>query len=324
MKTLYLNNAATSYPKPPHVKEALDRFLLSPPVTPGRAGFSAKGGDMVSQCRKRLARFLNARNPDDVCFTSGATESLNLAILGLNLDGGKVVTTTLEHNSVIRPLKQLEKEGRISLTFVPATSNGTLDNEALLSAVDETTRLVVLNHASNVVPSVTDIDSLVPAIRQKGVRVLIDASQSAGILPLDIGRLRPDLVALTGHKGLFGLPGIGALYIAPDLALKPLKTGGTGIRSNLLYQPEERPLHYEAGTPNLPGIAALDAGLRFIEEEGRERLFARKQAIFVRLRDILRELPGVILYGNGLSETGNAVLSFNFQGQDPDDVRYIL
>ncbi|MCP4547864.1 MAG: aminotransferase class V-fold PLP-dependent enzyme [bacterium] len=321
---IYFNNAATGYPKPPEVLAAFRRGLEEPPFDHSRSGHETAGEDPAATCRLRLARLLNVDDPADIALSSGATESLNLAIFGLDLEGGHVITSMAEHNSVLRPLKHLERTGGIELSIVPCDRQGRIAPEAVEAAIRPTSKALVLTHCSNVTGAVNDLTAISRISRDHGLSLLIDASQSAGAIPIDIAAIDPDLLAFTGHKALYGPPGTGGLYISKHCRLRPLVIGGTGVRSDLLEQPTDRPIRYEAGTPNLPGIAALSAGVDFVLRTGLETIRQRKRRIMKMLGDGLSRIEDLSIYGNPGAPTDGAILSCNIPGMDPEDAAYIL
>lgn len=321
---IYLNNAATSFPKPKRVIERLLACVQSIPFHSARTGHDADVEDVQTLCRKNIAELFKIDTPDNIVFTSGATESLNLAFNGLDLQGRHVIATDAEHNSVIRPLKTLEQEGRISLSFAPCNGNGIVDINCLINLITPHTKLIAVNHCSNVTGNINDIHRISNICRQKKITFLVDASQSAGLIPIDIKDCPIDFLAFTGHKSLYGIRGIGGLYIRDDLNIKPLKTGGTGIKSDLLFQPDERPLLYEAGTPNIPGIAALNAGLEFILEKGITHITEKKNRLFDHLLDALKQIPGIVFYGDYQTRYRSPIVSFNLTHVAPEDAGYIL
>lgn len=321
---IYLNNAATSHPKPKQVIESVMKCLSSIPFHSDRAGYETKTEDIKTHCRKNLAALLNIDNFQNIVFTSGATESLNLAFNGLDLQGKHVITTQSEHNSVIRPLKTLERDGGISLSFAPCDNNGIVDVECIADLIQHDTALIALNHCSNVTGNCNDINSISKIARVKNIILLVDASQSAGVIPIDLGNTPVDLLVFTGHKALYGIPGTGGLYLKEGLNIKPLKTGGTGINSDLLFQPDEMPMLYEAGTPNTPGIAALNAGVEFILEKGISTIAEKENHLIDHLVDRLMKINGIELYGDYQTPERSPVLSFNLPHITPDDAGYIL
>ena len=320
---IYLNNAATSYPKPERVIDAVTACISSVPFNSLRAGYEMAEGDVVYSCREKLSKLFNADNPRNIFFTSGSTESLNLALNGLDLEG-HVITTAIEHNSVYRPLKRLESRGAVELTVVDCDMKGFVEPESIRSAVTSNTRAIVVNHCSNVIGAILDLRAISGIAHESGALLIVDASQSAGALAIDVTDLNIDILAFTGHKSLYGLPGIGGVYVRDGIALEPLKVGGTGVKSDLLYQPEERPLYYESGTQNIPGIASLDAGLSFVLEEGIDKIRKRKKMLFGEMLGYLRGKRGIILYGSGDLEGREAIASFNIDGCSPQEIGYIL
>ncbi len=317
---IYLNNAATSYPKPDSVIKAVTKYINSLPLNPERSGFTGDEDNVIKKCRKNLALLFNIKNPDRVIFTSGATESLNLAIKGLELYKKHIITTRIEHNSVIRPLKHLEREGIIELSFVECNKQGYVGSDDIKKEIKENTGAIIVNHCSNVTGTVLDIKSISEIARTGNIIFIVDASQSAGTIPLDVTECNMDILVFTGHKSLYGLPGIGGIYIKEGINLKPLKVGGTGVRSDLLYQPEEVPMYYEAGTRNMAGIVSLCEGTSFILERGMNKIEEHKNKLVERAVRGLKEIPEIIIYGS----EGNSIFSFNIKGIKPEDAGYIL
>lgn len=321
---IYLNNAATSFPKPKEVTAAINDYLQFPPFHSGRVGFEMQAEDVITACRQKLAQLFNADNSDNIIFTSGATESLNLAILGLNLVGSHVITTAIEHNSVLRPLKTLERDGDIELAIVDCDQYGFVKPSDIADRIKRNTKAIIVNHCSNVTGSVLDLKNISDIAHSVNAFFIVDASQSAGVVPIDVHADGIDILAFAGHKSLYGIPGIGGLYLREGLRPKPLKVGGTGIRSDLLYQPEEIPMFYEAGTRNMPGIVALNAGVDFILRTGIDQIQETKLR---HTRRIIKEFdgnPDIILHNRNDLDNPSTVLSLNIRGMDPADVGYIL
>ena len=321
--TIYLNNAATGFPKPTSVSKAVGELIESPPCDHLRSGIDTKG-NTVDRCRRRIAELFNAPDPSRVAFTSGATESLNLAFKGLALHGSHVVTTAVEHNSVLRPLRTLERNAHISLTIVPCDPFGYVSTDDVAAAIRPNTALVVVNHCSNVTGTVNDIEAVGAVVRRCNAIFLVDASQSAGVYPIDVEKMNIDILAFTGHKALHGLQGIGGIYVRDGVEISPLKVGGTGIRSDYPFQPEELPLRFEAGTLNLPGIVSLEEGVKFIEETGMETARRYKESCVARLRDFLRRFNSVRLFPPAGCDVTTTILSFTINGVPPSDICYIL
>lgn len=291
---IYLDNAATSWPKPPAVRTALADSLVDYGANPGRGGhsFSLRTARMVLQARQALAAHFGSPAPERWIFTSGATDSLNLALAGLLRPGDHVIASSWEHNAVARPLHRLAQQGvQVSFLEQPPAEIAA----EIASQLRPNTRLVALAHASNVTGLVQPLDEVIAVCRAAGCRLLVDAAQTAGLLPIDV-RAGIDLLALPGHKSLYGPPGIGVLYVAPGVELQPSRVGGTGSHSESLEQPAVLPDQLESGTLNTPGIYSLWAGLQFVQAEGQSSLLQRELALAQRLVAGLREIPGLQVY----------------------------
>ena len=319
---VYLNNAATAWPRAPGVADAVADALSTVPAHPGRAG--GRATDVLTECRCRLAGLLEVEDPTRIILTVNATHALNLAIGGLAMGrGAHVVTTVTEHNSVLRPIHHLRKRRGLRVTVVKLGADGGLDAEAFERALGEEPALVAVNHASNVTGRVNDVGTLFEKAKSAGAITLLDASQSLGHVPVAPTALQADLVAFTGHKGLLGPPGTGGLYVAPGIELGQVLVGGTGVRSDLEMHPPEMPTRLEAGTPNVPALAGLAAALRWLELNG-ESHGQRESYLADRLRRALQELPGVTVFdrSGGVSRIG--VVSFRLAGWDVEDVGVAL
>ncbi len=321
---IYLNNAATSYPKPAEVVAGVMSYMDRPPIHQARAGLEMDQGDACAECRRALASLFVIDNYHQIVFTSGATESLNLFFHGSNLTGRHVVTTTTEHNSVLRPLKIMEREGSISLSIVKSDKNGSVSPDSISAAIRSDTAAVVVNHCSNVTGVVNDITAIGKIVQPSNALYIVDVSQSAGTIDIDVKESNIDLMAFTGHKSLFGLPGIGGAYISENVELTPLKTGGTGVRSDYLFQPESMPMFYEAGTQNIPGIISLNEGLRYIQKRGIAEIHSHKQRACHLMRSALATKPGLKLHPAAEYSEPITLFSFTINGMDPDDIAYIL
>lgn len=320
---IYLNNTATSFPKPPGVEKALNEFYKMPPCHSSRTGMEEDSEDVTYSCRSNLAQLLNAPEPMNFVFTSGSTEALNLAIKGLNLQGSHVVTTQIEHNSVIRPLKTLEQSGGITIDFAECDNTGYVAPEKIEELIRPETRAVVVNHCSNVTGARLDIKSIAEAAHRHNAVIVVDASQSAGYIAIDLKDWEIDYLAFTGHKNLYGMPGIGGLYMKEAFSLEPLKTGGTGVKSEVLVQPREMPMYYEAGTPNLPGIVSLNAGVEFILETGLEIIAGHKAGMVRRMIEELKDLEEIRIYTSYINNSLSN-FCFNLEGMVPEEVNYVL
>jgi cysteine desulfurase family protein len=308
----YLDNAATSFPKPEGVYAALDHFARNTLANPGRAGhkMALASEHALSDARHRLNRFFNGRNPDRWAFTLNCTDALNMAFKGVLNDGDHVVTTDLEHNSVSRPLVALAEAKRITLTRVTSDSGGTIDPEAIRAAIGPKTRLVAMTHASNVLGTVQPVAEVGRIVREHDLLFLVDAAQTAGVVPIDVQAMCIDLLAFPGHKSLLGPTGTGALYVGNRATLRPWREGGTGGDSLTPTQPSDFPHHLEGGTPNVLGVAGLVAGLDFVEERGLDAIREHEVALCDRLRNALAELPGFEVFGHADANRRVGAISF--------------
>ena len=319
---IYLDNAATSFPKAPGVGEAMGTFLATTAGNPGRSGHALAMGAqaVVTSTRRALASLLGVPDPSRVVFTGNATDGINVALWGLLAPGDRVITTGMEHNAVARPLVALGDIG-VTVTRVPCAPDGSLDladlKQALLAGP---ARLVVLTHASNVTGTILPIAAAARLAHEHGALVLVDAAQTAGALPIDAALLGLDLVAVPGHKGLLGPTGTGGLYVAPGIRLRPLRQGGTGTRSAEERQPEELPEGLEAGTLNTVGIAGLGAALAYLAQRGIEAIRGDEQALTRRLLDGLRAIPGLTVHGTGDAARQVATVSISLAGWEPVDL----
>ena len=320
---IYLNNGATSFPKPQSVIEAVKDCLLVPAHHGVRTGFKTDIGDHIYECRIALSKIFNIADPMQIILCSGSTEALNLVIRGLDLKGKHVIITSLEHNSVIRPLKRLEKEGEIELTIVECDKHANIDPQNIRSALRTNTKLIAINHCSNVTGAVADIKTIAKIAHENDAYILVDASQSAGNVPIKFDKWDIDFLAFTGHKSLYGIQGTGGLVLKKGIELEPLKVGGTGIHSDNLFQPEGMPLHYEAGTPNNPGIISLLAGVNWVMETGLDVIADHKKKLFDIIYSELKNIPGMICY-NLSKKNAYTNFCFNIEGIVPEEVGYIL
>ncbi|MGL6094354.1 MAG: aminotransferase class V-fold PLP-dependent enzyme [Fimbriiglobus sp.] len=299
---IYLDNAATSFPKPEGVYAALDRFARTALANPGRAGHRMATGaaHALTDARHRLNRFFGGVAVDRVVFALNCTDALNMAIKGAVNPGDHVVTTDLEHNSVSRPLVALANAGVITLTRVAADATGTVDPAAIRAAITAKTRLVAVTHASNVLGTVQPVAEIARACREASdtVLILVDAAQTAGVVPIDVQAMTIDLLAFPGHKSLFGPTGTGGLVVGPRAKLRPWREGGTGGDSTSPVQPAELPHHLEGGTPNVLGIVGMIAGLDFVQERTPDAIRAHEVELCDRLRDGLEAVGGFEFFGH--------------------------
>jgi len=326
---IYLDNAATSWPKPTAVTEAMSRFMLEVGANPGRSAhrLSIGAGRMVYETREAVARLFNLSDPLRVVFGLNATEALNLALWGILCPGDRVVTTSMEHNSVMRPLRALERERSVKVDIVRCSSEGFLDVDDVEAALRADTKMIVLNHASNVVGSVLPVAEVGRIAREHDVLLLVDAAQTAGAYPLDMEAMAIDLLAFTGHKALLGPQGTGGLCVGErvqETEMRPLKQGGTGSRSESEEQPSFLPDMCESGTPNTVGLAGLGAGVQYVIGRGVEEIRAHEVHLTRGLIAGMVEIPGVTVYGGLDAEMQTATVSFNIDGLAPSEVGLML
>jgi cysteine desulfurase family protein len=320
---IYFDNPATSWPKPPQVKEAMVKFMEEVGANPGRSGhvLSIEAARIIYEAREALSVLFHVKDSSRIVFTFNATESINLALKGLLKYKDHVITSSMEHNSVMRPLRDLEKRG-IALTVVPCFEDGTLDPREVEKQVQSTTKMIVLNHASNVTGTLLPIREVGKIAREYNLLFLVDAAQTAGVYPIDVEKDGIDLVAFTGHKSLYGPQGTGGLVIGERINEKemtPLKQGGTGSRSEFEEQPDFLPDRLESGTPNGVGIAGLLAGIQFVLGKGVEQIRQNENTLLEKLIMGLKKIPQVKLYGPERQEDRIATLSFNFIHLSPSD-----
>jgi cysteine desulfurase family protein len=314
----YLDHAATSWPKPPAVVEAMCAAIEQAGGNPGRSShrLAMRAGEAIYDCRENLAKLFGVRDPLRICFTSNATESLNLAIQGFLKPGDHAVYSAMEHNSVWRPLRELERRG-VRISMAPAGPDGVVRPESVASQLEPNTRLIVLIHASNVNGALNPIDEVGRMARERNICFLVDAAQTAGAVPIDVEAMNIDMLAFPGHKGLLGPQGTGGLYVRESILLEPLKMGGTGSDSESPLQPAFTPDRYESGTLNSPGIAGLNEGVKYLLQRGVGEIQRRERTFTERLLGGLAEIPRVRLYGPANPSERTGVVSFNIEGRDP-------
>ena len=322
---IYFDNAATSWPKPPAVRRALDEYFSDAGGNPGRSGhrMSIEAARLVENAREGLAQLFNAPDPSRIVFTGNATHALNLALYGIVHRGDRVVTTSIEHNSVMRPLRHLESMG-VELTIVRCRPDGTLDINRLNDVLHSGTRLLVTTHGSNVTGALVPIRPVASLARSRGILYLVDAAQTAGSVPIDVLKTDVDLIAFSGHKGLLGPTGTGGLYIREGVPLEPLMRGGTGSESAYETQPGFFPDMHESGTLNVAGIAGLGAGIRFLQDICVETVRAHEQKLVSQFTAGAREISGLTIYGPRDAALQCGVVSFNIDGALPSEVGLIL
>lgn len=320
--TIYLDNAASSCPKPPGVAQAVNRSLTELCANPGRGAhqLAVAAARSIYQAREEAARFLGIADSADLIFTQNATDALNTAMRGFLRRGDHVISSAAEHNAVARPLAALAREIELDVTLVPVSAAGLLDPDEVVATVTRHTRLAVFHHASNVTAAVQPVAQIGAALREKGVPLLLDAAQSAGAVAIDAASLPADMIACTGHKSLLGPQGIGLLYLAPAIDLRSTRQGGTGSSSELEQDALGRPDRYEAGTLNGPGIAGLAAGIAYIREQGIEQLARHKDALTQRLLTGLMSIGGVTVYGPPHGHERAPLVTFNIGELPSGDV----
>ncbi len=323
---IYLDNAATTFPKPREVLDRMVEVYARLGVSPGRGSYdlAVEAAALVQQVRQTVARFFGVPDPERVIFAANATDALNLAIQGMVRPGDHVVSTRLEHNAVLRPLYHLKQRGQIEYDLVPFDALGFVDPEAIAKAIRPNTRLVVLCHASNVLGTVQPAADIGRICAARGVPLLIDAAQSAGQVAIDMAAWHGSAVAFTGHKSLLGPSGIGGLALCPGLDVASTRFGGTGIESQSPIHTQTFPHRLEAGTLNLLGIIGLSAGLDYLQQEGMERTHQREMALIERLYEGLRSLPRVTVYGPPPGKRQTPVLACTIEGMVAADVGAIL
>lgn len=318
---IYLDNGSTSFPKPEEVYSYMDHFYRNFGVNPGRSGYDlcVEAGAIVDNTRKMLTDFFNGADPNHLCFSYNSTDALNLVIFGMLRPGDHAITTTLEHNSVLRPLYHLSQEG-VEVDYVPFDGAGFVDPEEIRKRFKPNTKLVILNHASNVIGTIQPLREIGQYCREAGIPFAIDASQSAGKIPIDMEEQFLDIVVFTGHKSLFGPTGIGGLYVREGIEIRHTRAGGSGILSALRTHVEEYPFRLEYGTTNTVGVAGLQAGLKWVLNKGVEEIHAHEMMLAHILRDGLNEIPGVTLYCLDDLENHISVLSLNIDGMEASEV----
>jgi cysteine desulfurase/selenocysteine lyase len=323
---IYLDNAATSYPKPDRVYEAVARTMREVGGNAGRGSHRHASGaeKRIRESRATVAGFFGISDPSRLVFACNATDALNMAIKGTIGHDDRVVTTCLEHNSVLRPLAGLETRLNISVTYVPVGKNGYVEPANFQKALETPARLVVLNHASNVLGTVQPLAEISAICRSHEVPLLVDAAQSAGKVPIDVMSPVIDMLAFSGHKSLLGPQGTGCLYIREGIEIDPWREGGTGTKSEESKQPAEMPNRLEAGTQNLPAIVGLAEGIRYIEDQGCELIHQRGMALIFRLVEALSADDQFILYGEVNTKNHVPTLSLNIRRRDPGEVGMIL
>ncbi|MEW9699620.1 aminotransferase class V-fold PLP-dependent enzyme [Paenibacillus sp. SI8] len=323
---LYFDQAASSWPKPPAVMEAMMICMQQYAANPGRGShqMAVQASRILFETRKNLARLFHIKNPNDISFALNTTHALNQAIKGFVREGDHVICTNIEHNSVRRPLEYLKATANVELTYIRHDAQGKMELTDLEHAFQNNTTLLVVNHSSNLLGTIMPIAEIGEICRRRGVKLLVDAAQSAGVLPIHVEAMNIDMLAFPGHKGLLGPQGTGGLYIHPDLDLDPLLHGGTGSQSEAVQQPTVRPDRYEAGTQNTVGIAGLNEGVKFVLSETVEKIHEKEWRQTQVLMEGLMEIEGVTVLGPSLGQNRTGIVSFNIDRADSSEVAFIL
>jgi cysteine desulfurase / selenocysteine lyase len=324
---IYLDNSATTYPKPDAVYKFMDSFYREHGVNPGRSGFDAalEAEEIVMNTRKLLTEFFNSGGDSNrLTFSYNASDSLNMIIQGLVSKGDHVITTMLEHNSVLRPLYHLEMNEVIDVTFINFDERGYINPDDIKKAIRKNTRMVIMNHCSNVVGTIQPVAEVGRICKEAGILLVVDTTQSAGTIPIDMKAMGIDVVVFTGHKCLLGPTGIGGSYVMDNVPVKGTRFGGTGVRSAQLTHLEEFPYRLECGTLNLLGVAGLNAGVKWIHANGMETLHNKEMVLFEKLRKGLQSIENVKTYCACSAENHNPIISFNIKGFEAGDVGTML
>ncbi len=325
---IYLDNAATAFPKPPVVIDAMADFYRNYGVNPGRSGYdlAVEAGMIVDKARRTLDTFFNnpAHDFNRVTFGSNASDALNMIIQGICRPGDHVISTCLEHNSVLRPLYCMEQEGIIEHELVPFDTDGFVDPDEFARRIRSNTRLVIVNHGSNVLGTVQPVTEIGRICREKGVLFVIDAAQTAGMLPIDMEAMCVDVVAFTGHKSLMGPTGIGGMCIGPDVPIRSTRWGGTGVKSAVRTHLDEFPFRTEVGTANTIGIAGLLAGITWVEEQTLPTIRSHEMTLARQLIEGLREIDGLDTYCSGYSDRHLPVIICNLDTMEAGETGMFL
>ncbi|MFW5986428.1 MAG: aminotransferase class V-fold PLP-dependent enzyme [Halanaerobiales bacterium] len=328
MREVYLDNAATTRNKPVNVKKAMLNFLQNIGCSPGRGGYkcSIEAGKIILTCRSLLARLFNVPDPKQIIFTQNVTTSINYALKGLLRQGDHVITSTLAHNAVLRPLNRLVNQELITVDYVKSNKQGLLDPQEVEKNINDKTRMLIFTHASNVTGTLLPVEELAAIAEANNLLFVLDTAQTAGIHKVDFTKLNIDVLCFTGHKTLMGPPGTGGFIIDRDTAkiMKPLIEGGTGSSSNQVTQPEFLPDKFESGTLNSPGITGLSAGLKYIFTEGPENIKTHKTKLTALLLSGLTKIKGINIHGPADADKQTATVSVTIPEQDPGQISYLL
>lgn len=325
-KLIYLDNAATVYPKPKEVIDFMCQFYSENGVNPGRSGYDLciEAEGLVFETRKLLTGLFNGSNPNRLVFTYNASDSLNIIINGILKPGDHVITSNLDHNSVLRPIHHLHARGVVEVDYIPFDNKGYIDPNDVKRKIKRNTSLVIINHSSNVLGTVQPVAEIGKICRERGVIFAIDAAQSAGVLPIDIESMNIDVVAFTGHKSLLGPTGIGGIYVRDGVEIAQTRAGGTGVRSAYPFHLPEYPFRLEVGTINVMGIAGLNAGQKYITKRGLNNIHKKEIELLDLFQRGLSDTENVTVYGTKSLRNRMAVLSLNIKGYDATDAGTML
>lgn len=323
---IFLDNGATSYPKPEEVYTFMDHFYRNFGVNPGRSGYDLcmETGELVEETRAMMTKFFNGTDTNRLCFSYNSTDALNLIINGLLEEGDHAITTNVEHNSVLRPLYHLYKNNGVELDYIPFDSKGFVDPDEFPKKFKKNTKLVIVNHASNVIGTIQPVKDIGKYCRENDILFVADFSQSAGKILVDMEELNVDIVAFTGHKSLLGPTGIGGLYVREGIEIRHTRAGGTGVRSAVRTHLDEYPYRLEYGTLNTMGVAGLHAGVKWIEKQGLENIHDQEMRLTAMLRDGLNDVDGVTLYCQEDLTDHISIFLFNVDGLEALNTGTIL
>jgi cysteine desulfurase family protein len=323
---IYLDNAASSWPKPQAVTDAMNKCMLEYSANPGRGShqMAVKASRVLFETRKQAAKLFGVKDPNHISFALNTTQALNQAIKGYLKAGDHVICTNVEHNSVRRPLEYLKKMIGLQITYVRVDEQGHILVKDVEEAIQGNTKLIVVNHSSNLLGSIVPVEEIGELCKRRGIKLLVDAAQSAGSLPIHVEGMNIDMLAFPGHKGLLGPQGTGGLYLSPDLELEPILHGGTGSQSEAIDQPSVRPDRYEAGTQNTVGIAGLYEGIKFVLQETVEKIHKKEWIQTQRIMEGLMGIEGVTILGPKLGQNKTGIVSFHLRNVDSSEVAFIL
>lgn len=322
---IYLDNAATTWPKPECVYQAVDTCLRTMGANPGRGGHSmARTASMlVYEAREALAKLFGIDDANQLVFTHNATDAISMAVFGTVRPGDTIVTTAMEHNAVARAVRVAQSQG-VTVKVIPCTSTGQLVMEEMAAAIREKPKAVIMTHASNVTGTIMPVAEVGKLTKKLGVILMVDAAQTAGVEEIDVAAMGINILAFSGHKGLLGPQGTGGLYVQETISIRPLRVGGTGSMSESDIQPEFMPDRLESGTPNTPGIFGIKAGVDFILATGRSKIQAKEMKLTKLLLEGLRPIPGVTIYGQQTAQGRTSVVSFTIAGRDSGQIAHLL